>query len=332
MKPNKDLIPARDLPLDWAAKISGSVMSYTEAFLASQDGHRIPLRQWLPARPRSILVIAHGMAEHSGRYQDLAQWLNQDGIAVLAVDHRGHGPQCAESERGHFADRNGWDRVVADLHEVVGHARAILPGLPLTLMGHSMGSFIAQAYAQRHGDRLDSLMLSATNRINRPQLQASRLLVGLIRVLKGRRHVSPLIGRLTFGAFNRAFQPNRTSHDWLSRDPAQVDRYLADPWCGFGCTTQLWWDFLGGMLAIDPAHWRKELPVHVMAGTEDPVGEMGRGVRRHVAAIRAAGIAGRERLFEGGRHEMVNETNRAEAWQYILDCQPMAVAGRPFPA
>ncbi|MDX1633553.1 MAG: alpha/beta fold hydrolase [Marinobacter sp.] len=299
-------------------------MPYTETFLASEDGHRIALRQWLPAEPESILVIAHGMAEHGARYQDLALWLNARGIAVYAADHRGHGPYCDESERGHFADRGGWARVVADLHRVVGHARAELPGLPLALMGHSMGSFIAQAYAQRHGECLDSLLLSATNRIPRARLGASKLLVAAIRMLKGRRHLSPLIDSLTFGAFNRTFRPNRTSHDWLSRDPDQVDRYLADPHCGFGCTTGLWYDFLDGMLGIDPKRWRRELPVHVMAGSADPVGEMGRGVIRHVAAIRAAGIAGRERLFEGGRHELVNETNREETWQYILDCQPMA--------
>lgn len=300
-------------------------MPYKETFLATQDGHRIPLRQWLPAEPRSILVIAHGMAEHSGRYRELAQWLNTEGVAVYAADHRGHGPHCTDSERGHFANLDGWERVVADLHEVVGHARTRLPGLPLALMGHSMGSFIAQAYAQRHGERLDSLMLSATNRIPRSRLGASKLLVTLIRTVKGRRHLSPLIDRLTFGAFNRAFRPNRTSHDWLSRDAAQVDRYLADPYCGFACTTQLWCDFLGGMLTIDPLRWRKDLPVHVMAGTEDPVGEMGQGVSEHVAVIRAAGIAGRERMFQGGRHELVNEINREEAWQYILDCQPMAM-------
>lgn len=307
-------------------------MAYKESFLASRDGHRIPLHQWLPQRPRSILVIAHGMAEHGARYEDLARWLKDADVAVFAPDHRGHGRHCSTSERGHFADRDGWNRVLTDLHEVVGHAQALLPGLPLTLMGHSMGSFIAQAYAQRHGDRLDSLLLSATNRIHRPQLVTSRLLVLLIRTLRGRRHVSPLIGRLTFGAFNRVFRPNRTSHDWLSRDPDQVDRYLADPCCGFGCTTQLWCDFLGGMLAIDPARWRQDLPVHVMAGTEDPVGEMGRGVVRHMAAIRAAGIAGRDRLFQGGRHELVNETDRQQAWQFILDCQPMAMEVRALPA
>jgi alpha-beta hydrolase superfamily lysophospholipase len=124
---------------------------------------------------------------------------------------------------------------------------------------------------------------------------------------------------MTFGQFNRAFRPNRTGSDWLSRDVEQVDRYEADPSCGFDCTVGLWQDFIGGMLSIRPATWHRDLPVHLLSGTADAVGEMGKGVRQHFQTIRESGIEQVTlRLFDGGRHEMLNETNRMEVWRYVL--------------
>jgi alpha-beta hydrolase superfamily lysophospholipase len=286
--------------------------------LNAGDGHEITGRVFIPAAPTASLVISHGMAEHGDRYQPMARWLGENGIAVITYHHRGHGPSCPSENLGHYSDRDGWARVVADLHQVVEHTRSRLPGLPVNLLGHSMGSFIAQAYAQIHGDNLDTLILSATNRIDRGQLLASRSLIGLIRLVRGKRHRSQLVAKMTFEKFNRTFRPNRTDADWLSRDPLQVDRYIADPLCGFECTVGLWWDFIGGMLRLSPAAYRKDLPVHLFSGTADAVGEMGRGVRRHFQAIREAGAENVTlRLFEGGRHEMLNETNREEVWDYL---------------
>lgn len=276
-----------------------------------------------PEHPDSVLVIAHGMAEHAGRYQPLAQWLAARGVAVIACNHRGHGPEEPIDTLGHYDDHNGWQKVTDDLHQVLQHARRLYPERPVRLLGHSMGSFIAQSVAQQYPDSLDALILSATNRIHRPELVPSRLLVGLIRAFRGRRYRSPLIASLTFGKFNRAFAPARTDHDWLSRDPDQVDRYLADPHCGFLCTAGLWYDFLGGMLAIRPEWWRRDLPVHLFGGSRDPVGEMGRGLRAHFQAIRDAGVQSVTlRLFDGGRHEMLSETNALDVWQYLAGlCQ-----------
>lgn len=299
-------------------------MNYTETFLIADDSHRIPVRAWRPERPRSVLVIAHGMAEHGGRYEPLAQWLVDHDILVVALDHRGHGPHCPAENRGHYADKDGWNKVVRDLRQVVLYARSQAQGLPLTLFGHSMGSFIAQACAQQFGDDLDNLILCATNRIHRNELKASRLMVGSIRRLRGGRHRSALIGQRTFGAFNKKFQPNRTDFDWLSRDPEQVDRYINDPHCGFDCSIQLWSDFINGMLTIDPSRWRKDLPVHLIAGSDDPVGEMGRGVSQHCDAIHAAGVpVASFRLYPGARHELINETNAMEVWQHLLGCLPL---------
>ncbi|SDW03270.1 alpha/beta hydrolase [Marinobacter mobilis] len=303
-------------------------MTYTEHFLDAADGHRIPVKVWHSDRPLAVLVISHGMAEHASRYGALASWLNEHGIEVFALEHRGHGPFCEKQERGHYSDQNGWQKVVDDLHAVIRFGHQQHPDLPLTLFGHSMGSFIAQACAQQYGDDLDNLILCATNRIDHPHLRASQLLIRTIARFRGGRYRSKLIDRMTFGAFNKQFRPNRTSHDWLSRDTEQVDRYLADPLCGTPCTVQLWSDFIGGMLAISPRQWRKDLPVHLMAGSDDPVGEMGSGVSRHCDAIHQAGITlASFRLFPGARHELVNETNADEVWQHLLDCLPQDVPG-----
>lgn len=287
--------------------------------LSAPDGYTLHLTLFAPEHPRAVLVISHGMAEHGNRYRELAHWLTDRDIAVITYHHRGHGPECPPADLGHYSDDAGWQRVVDDLHRVLLAARQRFPGLPVNLLGHSMGSFIAQSCAQQYPGAMDTLILSATNRIHRPSLTASRLLVSLIATIRGQRHRSPLIGRLTFDTFNKAFAPNRTGSDWLSRDPAQVDRYEADPFCGFHCSAGLWRDFIGGMLTINPTHWRRDLPVHLLSGTHDAVGEMGKGVRQHFQAIREAGVERVTlRLFEGGRHELMNESNRLEVWQYLL--------------
>ena len=166
--------------------------------LSSGDDHSIAGTVFTPTAPTGLLIISHGMAEHGDRYQSLARWLCERGMAVITFHHRGHGPNSGVENLGHYADQNGWASVLADLHQVVQHARSQFPGLPVNLLGHSMGSFIAQGYAQRHGDSLDTLILSATNRIDRGQLLASRALIGLIRLLRGKRHRSPLVTRMTF--------------------------------------------------------------------------------------------------------------------------------------
>lgn len=290
--------------------------------LNSSDQHQISATVFAPDQAsRCGLVISHGMAEHGNRYAELAQWLTGQGVTVVTYHHRGHGPDSAHP--GHYADDQGWQSVVDDLHRVISHTKTLCPGQPVALLGHSMGSFIAQSYAQQHGEQIDTLILSATNRIHHSQLRVALSLVRLIGALRGKRYPGKAMTKLTFDKFNRPFQPARTHCDWLSRDPQQVDRYLADPHCGFECSVGLWQDFIRGMLSINPRQWRPDLPVHLFAGTNDAVGEMGRGVRQHFQRIQEAGVHKVTlRLFDGGRHEMLNETNAKEAWQHLLHCLP----------
>lgn len=290
-------------------------MQYVEEFLNAPDNHEIPVRMWRPHRVDNILVIAHGMAEYCERYAPLADWLVESNIAVVALNHRGHGMDCPDQDLGHYADRRGWDKVIGDLDQTITWAKQQLPGAPVTLFGHSMGSFISQSYLQSHPSAVSQVILMSTNRINRPLLNAARLLVNGIKLVRGPRVTSPTIEALSFGSFNKAFRPNRTEFDWLSRDHDQVDAYIADPYCGFDCTTQLWADFIGGMLSIRYQQWPESVPVHLLSGTDDPVGEQSKGIRRMVREMtQAKRPPATFKLYEGGRHELVNETNAMEVW------------------
>lgn len=292
---------------------------YLEDFLDAPDGHEIPLRVWRPRHPEQVLVIAHGMAEYCERYAPLADYLTESNIAVVALNHRGHGMDCDLDELGYFADDHGWQRVIDDLDEVIKYARRTLPGLPVTLMGHSMGSFITQCYLQQHPTQIDQVILSASNRIDRPKLMSSLMLLAFIKFYKGKKATSALVDFLSLGVFNKKFRPNKTSVDWLSRNEASNQAYEEDPYCGFSCSLLMWQDFINGMLSIDIKRWSKNLPIHFLAGTDDPVGEFGKGSKKLVEQCRQAGVqVATTRWYEGARHELVNETNQTEVWADIL--------------
>lgn len=281
--------------------------------------------RWLPwSPPRGVVQIAHGLAEHAGRYARLAEALTGAGYAVYANDHRGHGRTARSQEGlGFFAQRNGWARCVADLRRITERIADEYPSLPVVLLGHSMGALLAQDYIAEHGAALAGVVLSGSR--GRPPAMAAMALLAarLERLRLGRRGRSALLGRLGFGSFNRAFEPARTHFDWLSRDPAEVDRYIADPLCGFAATTQLWIDLLQGIGRIARAgrlaRIPKGLPILLIAGTRDPVIGDVKAIERLIAAFRAAGLTHiSHRLYAGARHEVFNETNRSEVTADVI--------------
>ncbi|OHX12108.1 lysophospholipase [Chromobacterium sphagni] len=304
--------------------------------LEAADGVAIPLCQWLPAaEPRAVLLISHGMSEYAARYQRFAEVLAAAGYAVYAHDHRGHGE--SPTARGFFAERDGWRKVVDDVEAVRRHAAASHPGLPVMLLGHSMGSFIARAYFLRYGGLLSGLLLSSTGYRQRP---LARLLGAIARFL-GRRNgwdrPSRLMAALVFGSFNLGFIPSRTRMDWLSRDAAEVDAYLADPQCGFDPTPGLWADLFAGIVEMERGEAagdgvNRRCPVLLFAGSRDPV-SLGRlALGQLEIRYRDAGVLDlQSKAYPGGRHEMLNESNRAEVEGDILawlarvvpaDCAP----------
>ena len=275
------------------------------------------------ARPRDIIVIAHGMAEHASRYARFAASAVEEGYAVLAGDHRGHGATAAPGGFGFVAEKGGWERVVADMGTVLDAARRAWPDVPVFLMGHSWGSFLARDLAARRGGELAGLILlgtgSGTGALTRP---AAAVCAGESR-LRGPRHPSRLLNALAFGPYQRHFAPNRTEADWISRDVHEVDRYVADPWCGFVCTASFFRDLVAGGRAVNTAAHAaavpEGLPMLLASGDRDPVGAMGRGVQRSATLYRRAGV--REVcviLYPGGRHELLNETNRDQVTGDIL--------------
>ena len=267
------------------------------------------------------MQIIHGMAEHSARYARLAEALTSRGFAVYAHDLPGHGARA--ETRGHFADRRGWRVAISSIRDVQRLAQREHPGRPLFMLGHSMGSFLLQHFVADSGGSLAGAVFSATSGDLGPLRRVGLGLIRLEAALYGRRHPSALGEMLSFKDFNRRFQPARTKFDWLSRDAAEVDRYAADPLCGFRCSTGLWIDLLeaGGKLTLAPRLRRvpKTLPVLMIAGAEDPVSRGARGpaaLERHYQQVGLRDIT--VKVYAGARHELFNETCRDEVTADLL--------------
>lgn len=294
-------------------------MAHSTLVVSAADGSDLFTNRWLPdGEPRAIVQIAHGMAEHSARYDRFARALTDAGYAVFAHDHRGHkGTAVSHDDEGYFADRDGWDIVVGDIASVTEAIQREYPGRPIFLLGHSMGSFLSRAYAAKQGAQLTGLILSGT--AGDPGLLgvAGQTLASLQARLRGGRHRSGLMDTLSFGQYNAAFKPTRTKFDWLSRDTAEVDRYVADEWCGNLFTAGFWVDVLGGLRAVNSdavvALVPKDLPILVVAGDADPVGDGGKGPTAVAEQYRRLGVEDVTlTLYPGARHEILNETNRDE--------------------
>ena len=284
------------------------------------DGQLFSTFCWPVNEPKGRVFIAHGMAEHCLSYRPFAHFLNQHNYEVVAHNHRGHGDR---TPLGHFADRDGWQQVIDDLHTVI---ESYEDDVPSYLFGHSMGSFIALSYAAQQGQQgqhLSGLILSASNYQSSGLFYLGLGVAKFLNVFTNRTATSKLLDQLSFGAFNRAFKPNRTAFDWLSRDHHQVDAYINDPKCGHLCSVKFWQDLFGGLIKLNKATTLAAiphtLPVQLLAGDQDPVGKMGEGVKRLQTALKENGVLSVEMtLYPNARHEILNEVNAAEVQQDIL--------------
>lgn len=291
----------------------------------ARDGAELHVYRWLPDdEPHAVLQIAHGLAEHAGRYEDVARFFTSAGYAVYASDHRGHGQSVKdEADLGFFKERDGWETVVEDLRELTRHIKKEHPGLPVFLLGHSMGSLLLQTYLYRFPNELDGALMSGTSGKVGFLATLGKAAVFFEQRRLGKKGRSKLLHQMTFGSYNRAFEPARTEMDWLSRDPKVVDAYLADRRCGFIGTTSLWGDLLyGTQQNEDPrnqARVRRDLPLYVFSGEKDPVGQDLKSVRQLIGAYQRAGLTHVEhRFYDGARHELLNETNKQEVYEDVL--------------
>jgi alpha-beta hydrolase superfamily lysophospholipase len=273
--------------------------------VTGRDGTEVAAYRWEPAGiPRGVVQLTHGMGEHLLRYQHLADTLTAAGFLVHGQDHRGHGATSGPDAQG-VLGAAGWTGLVDDIDVLVQRARDEHPDLPLVLFGHSMGSFAAQQYVLDHSDRLAGLVLSGTAAIDllEPALDLS--------------------APMDLSAFNAPFEPARTDYDWLSRDAAQVDAYVADPRCGFGIDAEASRAMFAGARAVaDPqrlAAIRKDLPVHVTVGAADPVNGQLALSDALVERLRGAGLTDVTlAVWPDARHEIFNETNRDEVEADLL--------------
>lgn len=319
----------------------GTEPAYGTTYLETGDGARVATYTWLPdagsggGRPRALVQIAHGAAEHGLRYDRFARFLTAHGYAVVASDHRGHGATAASTGGYGVTDGGGegagtsapaggdaWRAIVADLQVIGERARDAYPGVPWVLLGHSLGSMLARDCAQEFGDDLAGLILSGTFR-SLPGAENESAIGQLEQEIaqRGRAALSSFVSDL-FASFNDPYQ-HRTGFEWLSRDEAEVDVYVADERCGFPFSAGLAMDWVLAVRKInDPRNLARvpaALPVHIAAGTEDPCNQ---GMTLVYELLEDFRYFGTEDLtwkgYEGARHEILNETNRDEVQQDLL--------------
>ena len=300
--------------------------SDTFTFKAS-DGTQVFTYKWMPDDASSVkgaVQIAHGMAEHAARYERFAGALTKAGYAVYANDHRGHGKTAGSLDKvGYLADENGWEKVVEDMHTLTGIIKKENPNKPFFLFGHSMGSFLSRHYSMLYGSELTGLILSGTGGDPGPIGKIGLFVAKMDAKIHGKKAKSNIMNKLSFGAFNGAFKPNRTDYDWLSRDNDEVDKYIKDPWCGAVFTAGFFCDMLGGLNYINKkeniAKIPRSLPIYIFSGAKDPVGANTKGVTQVYNSLKDAGIGEVTlKFYEDGRHESLNEINRDEVSSDVI--------------
>jgi alpha-beta hydrolase superfamily lysophospholipase len=290
------------------------------------DDTQVFCHRWPVHKPRAIAQLVHGGAEHGGRYEGLARRLNQQGFVVYAEDHRGHGRTGEiNTKLGDMGPANAFERVCDDVLALSERARIENPGIPLVIIGHSLGSLITQRLLLQHSELFTAAVLSGSPDILGIAEGAELVHAEVDRV--GRDQVSEVLERATVENFAAAVPDAQTPQDWLSRDPEQVRQYREDPWCGFPLCAGVWQDLIAAMLVTTEcsavaAALRKDLPIYILSGSNDPVHANWSAIDRLVDNYRKCGLEDLTvRNYPGGRHEMFNETNReavvAELLQWL---------------
>ena len=300
-------------------------MNYVNTEIRSFDLIPLTLYHWECENPKAIVHIVHGMSEHAARYDHFASWLNENGITVVSSDLRGHGKTAGELKNvGHFATRNGWEKVCKDIYLITEETIKKHPNLPIIFLGHSMGSFLIRKISYSFGNFGSGYIFSSTaghpGLIGIAGVRIAKLNVKLM----GRRNKSQLMTQLTFGDFNKKYKNKKTKKDWLTKDESIVNQYINDPYCMQTFSSQFYNDLVEGVLEINEISninkMVKNLPVLLFAGDMDPVGNYGKGTKEVYEKMKKCGVKDIELvLYEDGRHEMLNETNKMDVYQMILN-------------
>lgn len=283
----------------------------------SFDKKNIYVREWAVESPRAVVQIIHGMVEHSGRYDAFAEYLNGHGFYVVADDHRGHG-KTDEKHLG-YDKRDMFENTLADEKLITDLYQKKFTNLPYFVLGHSYGSFLTQRYLADYGERVDGVILAGSNYQKGAEVTLG-LIVAKLGCLFTEQKPAKLIEKLSFGAYNKKF----TEGEWLSADEESNARYHADPLCSFTCSYRFYADFFHGLGKLYTAEYcrklRSDLPLLLVAGADDPVGKMGKGMEKLYKFYKENGVRQVTlKLFDHSRHEFLNEQEgREEKWGTIL--------------
>lgn len=293
-------------------------------FPSSDGKNTINAELFVPSEQeiRAVVQISHGMIDFVGRYEGLAEALTATGIAVAGNDHIGHGGSVSTPDDfGFFASKNGYSYVIDDLKKMNDIIREEFPGVPVILLGHSMGSFLARLYAEKYSDSIDAVIIHGTSGPN-PALPFGKVLIRLIKFFKGERARSSFVRSLAEGGYNKSFDKSEGEGAWLTRDGAMVAGRPSDPRTNFIFTVSGYADLFEMLGAINTKAWfesfPKNLPALVISGECDPVGNFGKGVRYVYDNLKKYGADVDLKLYEGARHELFNETNKDEVFSDLV--------------
>ncbi len=297
-----------------------------EFYFDSRDReHKIHAIRWIPEteRPVCVVQIVHGMAEYIDRYDEFASYLAGKGILVVGDDHLGHGRSVRQGEPyGYFCKEDAATVLVRDEHRLKKMTQEQYPNIPYIILGHSMGSFITRNYLFRYGSGIDGAVIVGTGMQPKITLLSARMLAGLQRIFCGPKHASGLLNVAAFGAYNKKIASCKTVFDWLSRNEENVRRYIEDPLCGFTFT-------INGFQTLFHLIWNlhdekrlqempKHLPVLFLSGEDDPVGNYGQGVKQVYQSFLRAGLENVQiKLYPEDRHEILNEVDRENVYDYV---------------
>ncbi|GAA0122543.1 MAG: alpha/beta hydrolase [Clostridium argentinense] len=300
-------------------------MSLNNFYFKDKLGKDIYVYKWTPesSNIKGVVQIAHGMAEHAGRYDDFAKFLNKNGYIVYADDHRGHG-KTSPNELGYMGDGDVFHLMVNNLKDLTDIIKKENPNLPVFLLGHSMGSFISLRYSELYGNELKALILSGSNGKQNLKFSFGALVAKIEMKRKGPKAPATLMDRLSFGSFNSKFKPNRTNCDWLTRNTDEVDKYIKDKLCGSIHSTSYFYYLLKGLKKNykykNLNNIPKNLPILLASGKSDPVGMMGQGVKNLQNSLRNAGVKKVDMiLYDNARHEILNEINKEEVYSDMIN-------------
>jgi len=296
----------------------------SEIRITDHLGKSLHALQWKPddSPPKAVVQIVHGVSEHIERYNHFANFLTKNGFAVVGHDHRGHG-KTDPDHLGFIAEKEGFELMVKNIRDVNDFVEGTFTGIPRIFFAHSMGSFLVQRYFQVYDDNPAAIIYSGSNGKPPLLLNFGIFLSALLMKVNGPQAKSPLINKLSFGEYNKKFKPNRTDYDWLSRDTNTVDLYKDDPYCGFICSLSFYHQLFTGLKKLHShrpfAGNDESVPILLLAGSQDPVSNMSRGIKNLHRILIRSGIQTVDRqIYEGGRHDILNEINREEVYSNLL--------------